>query len=383
MAEPGAPVPVPVPHQPCLYEVDLSKLFIDENLNRNLCLSLAKISKNRIKEDQLKSVSTDPRQCLYVLTDPIQSPVGLDNPILYCAIQVYLEGPIPDFIQENRNAGESMAQTFAHFPQLKSKCLTGARIMRVFAEEDGHISTTLDLLTRFYCGTAATNYIELDPFVSPRKKWKKLYYLGTYINLTVNAINRWEGYSFFLLLVMIFEGKIYSPAMFKPLPDYELEISKYDESCSVPNLAEQSRIIFIRQVASHLKTLDQEVALRLFESFSRMIVAKELPRVNKLWEGRNQEIIDDFIRDPGKLETIDLVIHLICDLSSSYFNGKLPIELSGDEQSCLLCVLQAQVNLFQDDDARSRLRNIVEKINDFYNTLSPEVVDDPMKKLKL
>ncbi|KDP26820.1 hypothetical protein JCGZ_17978 [Jatropha curcas] len=342
MAEPGAPVPVPVPHQPCLYEVDLSKLFIDENLNRNLCL-------------------------------------------------VYLEGPIPDFIQENRNAGESMAQTFAHFPQLKSKCLTGARIMRVFAEEvipvlgskDGHISTTLDLLTRFYCGTAATNYIELDPFVSPRKKWKKLYYLGTYINLTVNAINRWEGYSFFLLLVMIFEGKIYSPAMFKPLPDYELEISKYDESCSVPNLAEQSRIIFIRQVASHLKTLDQEVALRLFESFSRMIVAKELPRVNKLWEGRNQEIIDDFIRDPGKLETIDLVIHLICDLSSSYFNGKLPIELSGDEQSCLLCVLQAQVNLFQDDDARSRLRNIVEKINDFYNTLSPEVVDDPMKKLKL
>ncbi|XP_037495454.1 RNA cytidine acetyltransferase 1 [Jatropha curcas] len=348
MAEPDVAVPILVPDQPCLYEVDISKLFIDENLNRSLCLSLAKISNNMLKEGQLRSISTDPRQCLYVLTDPIQSWVRLDDPThptLYCAVQVYLEGPIPDSIQENENVGESIAQTFAYFPRLKSKNLVGAQIVHLFAAEDGYGSSSLDMLTRFYGGTAATNSIELDPLISPRKKWIKLHYLGAYIDLTVNAVTRWEGYSFFLLFVMNLKGEIYSPVMFKPLNDYELEISGNDENCSVPNLAENSRIIFVRQLSLHLRTLDHEVALRLLESFSRMIHAKKLPRVNKLWQGRDRERVDDFIRFPGKLEKLELVTDLMCDLASSYFTGKLPIELNCRMMNKSVCSLCCKIRL--------------------------------------
>ncbi|KDP30030.1 hypothetical protein JCGZ_18606 [Jatropha curcas] len=270
MAEPDVAVPILVPDQPCLYEVDISKLFIDENLNRSLCL-------------------------------------------------VYLEGPIPDSIQENENVGESIAQTFAYFPRLKSKNLVGAQIVHLFAAE--------------------------DPLISPRKKWIKLHYLGAYIDLTVNAVTRWEGYSFFLLFVMNLKGEIYSPVMFKPLNDYELEISGNDENCSVPNLAENSRIIFVRQLSLHLRTLDHEVALRLLESFSRMIHAKKLPRVNKLWQGRDRERVDDFIRFPGKLEKLELVTDLMCDLASSYFTGKLPIELNCRMMNKSVCSLCCKIRL--------------------------------------
>ncbi|KAF2324820.1 hypothetical protein GH714_017298 [Hevea brasiliensis] len=76
----------------------------------------------------------------------------------------------------------------------------------------------------------------------------------------------------------------------------------------------------------------------------------------------------------GSCVHTELITHLVQDLAEGYFTGKLPIELSDDEETVLLVnVLQQQPPFIGDNDARSKLRNIFEKAIELYNTLSPEV----------
>ncbi|KDP26821.1 hypothetical protein JCGZ_17979 [Jatropha curcas] len=293
MADDSVPVP---DKQLCLYEVDLSLLFLEEDLNQKLSLSLASISNDVLNESYLKSISTDPRRRLYVLIDPIESWKEGGDPTVYCAIQ--------------------------------------------------------------------------DLLFSPRKNWtKKLHYLRIDIALDFNAVIRWERYGFFPLLVLETRSKTYSVLMFKPLADYELEISRNDEMCSLPTLAEQSRNMFLGLLSSNLSNLDHDLSMRLLERFSRIIHAKKLP-LDKIWKPR-AEFVDALIGSRGQLNPEDKAGHL--NFASGYFTGKLPIELSGDEQAALLYLLQNRGNLPQDNNALSSLASAHEKVGRFYKTLSPEV----------
>ncbi|XP_057986875.1 uncharacterized protein LOC110669265 [Hevea brasiliensis] len=165
--------------------------------------------------------------------------------------------------------------------------------------------------------------------------------------------------------------------MFKLLRDYELEISGADKRCSVIALAEQFRSIFVRNLSSQLRNLDHVFTLRILKSISSMIQPKELHHAMKLWKGLDHKRVEDFIKFPGILGKLELITHLVQDLAEGYFTGKLPIELSDDEETVLLVnVLQQQPPFIGDNDARSKLRYIFEKAIELYNTLSPEVVDN-------
>ncbi|KDP26822.1 hypothetical protein JCGZ_17980 [Jatropha curcas] len=224
---------------------------------------------------------------------------------------------------------------------------------------------------QLYDGKEVINPKKLDLLFSPRKYWtNKLHYLRIDIALDFNAVIHWEGYGFFALLVWETGRKTYSLVMFRPLPDYELEISGNDERCSLPTLVEQSRNMFVGLLSSDLSNLDHDLTMWLLERFSRIIHAKKQPR-DKMWIPR-AEFVDFLIRSRGQVNPEqEKVGHL--NFALGYFTGKLPVEFSGDEQAPVLYLLQNRGNLPQDNNALSSLASAREKVGRFYKTLPAKV----------
>ncbi|XP_020539198.1 uncharacterized protein LOC110010603 [Jatropha curcas] len=385
MADDSVPVP---DKQLCLYEVDLSRLFLDEDLNQKLSLSLASISNDLLNESYLKkSVSKDPRRCLYVLIDPIESWKARGGPTVYCAIQVYLEGEIPDYPEEDENVGNFISYILSRYPQFEQKNLVGAHILHLFqildASEDGYGWTALDTLTRFYDGQATMNNTEQGPLINPRKKWTKLHYAVICSDLTVNAVSRLEGLNFFV----IFAGTLMKPGpkdtfgemqiwMFKKLHDYESEVS--DGRFAVNVLAEQSFFAFVRQLSRELTYLDQSLVRRILKSFHDLIPPKNMRCLYRMWtRGKEQERVEEFIKVPEKPENLQPIRHLLEDLAQRYLTREQPIKLSQDEEDLLINFLQNRPNMPLDNDARSKLSKICEKAAELYKTYDGKVVEDP------
>ncbi|GAB4850390.1 hypothetical protein Ancab_029695 [Ancistrocladus abbreviatus] len=326
---------------------------------------------------------------VFEVVDPIGSGSEHGSFTIYCAIQVCLEGKIPDMpIEEDTNFGYSIARNFGYYPQLISKSIVGARVVHVFtmlnASEEKYDLASLDVMTRFYNGEELMNATHEVPFMNLQKKWARMHYIGVYIGTEIDDLSHWEDLDFFVFFIgkigeFGFEGTP-TCAMIKLLRDYNIDISSKHEDCAVDVLAKNFREIYTRLLSIDLRDIDFSFALRILKGYSMLIRQEQELPVQIPWKELDEKIVDAFVKFPHLFKH---VVHLIPDLASVYFLGKLPIDLTSDEEAILLvkglqkCPLnETEVRLERSqDDIKASFSKIFGKAIDFYNTLSPEVVD--------
>ncbi|KAJ7947637.1 RNA cytidine acetyltransferase [Quillaja saponaria] len=383
----GAPV-----QEPCLYEVELSRVQV----NTNLFTSLVDISNNLLDDYHLKTLSVNPRNLLYVLTDPVESWSELSSPNIYCAIEVYLEGKIPN-IPVSETLTKTIRYALAAVPALASTPLVIAHIVNLFKREDrseDYGLKAINILTSFYNreeATAKSTTPEV-PLTNLQRKWPRLYYIGVYSDLTTDSLSLWEKYNFSVL----FAGQMEDPewllqdvfnltpacVMITTLRDYQLETAE-DKFLSLVSIAEDCQSMFITHL-SLWRVLDPQVSLRILGNY-RKTIPKLVLDLHYPWQESDQTGVEDFLRQPNKVE---LKLHLVKKLAQKYFRGSLPFQLSQDTEVVFLLVglqhhtiEEAQANLqIERDTVIESLRQSFEMARDYYNILLPGVSEPSPKR---
>ncbi|KAK9283970.1 hypothetical protein L1049_012228 [Liquidambar formosana] len=140
-----------------LYFVELEELLKNDTHVHQRCLeSLASVSKGLITIDHLRLMAHNPRHQLYVLLGPTANWSNEHGLTTYCAIQVCIEGEIPDMpeLAEHDFLREQVKDAFI-VSALSSKSLKGARLVHILtsldAPEQGYDLTSLNCLTRLRC----------------------------------------------------------------------------------------------------------------------------------------------------------------------------------------------------------------------------------------
>ncbi|XP_027157679.1 RNA cytidine acetyltransferase 2-like [Coffea eugenioides] len=411
-----------------LFAVDIPALLEDKETYSKFFQILLEMSGDFFTEERLSSMASNPRHQLYVLMGPNET-WNADEPFVYCAIQVYLEGQI-GLPECNEMVSEKINDYYLMFQRLPP--LVGARIVHIcnlmenpslqgayesvalslltrcsnycikfiiigsiYAEMYSHYfdqkriidTSSYDVIYRYYNGEMVQDAAEVVLQTGKQiltqlqsKRWKVMHYLGIITEPNSNELSRWVGRDFSLLFV----GKIKDESqvrcvMLRFLRDFDLQISNHNKDCTPNDLFRYSRSIFINCLSfSPMRILDHVFALRViklkFDHEDVHLVTR------KPWSELDDKRINSYIKNPFNRE---LVLHIIPAIAIPYFEEKLPLTLSTNEEFVLLMHGLQKQDFFHirkllnvpEEEIDNLFQEVLAKATDYFDSRNPEVVD--------